>query len=132
MTHGPWHLFLSATLCVLVSCASQQAASPSPPLPITLKADENSPLTWPSETESNCPFPEEAIVARVDRALVVIRVLVDRQGYPRSVEVIVDPGFGFARQAKECALDRRYYPGVGTRGETIRAWTPALRLRFVR
>jgi len=128
---GSYRLF-SAALCVLASCAGQPAATPSPPLPITLQANENAPLTWPSETERNCPFPEEALVAQVKRALVVIAVLVDRQGYPRRVAVIQDPGFGFARVAKECAMDRRYYPGVATGGETVRAWTPPLRLLFVR
>lgn len=124
--------FFAASVYMLVSCAARQVAAPSPPLPITLKSTENGPLTWPSETELNCPYPVEAIAAHVDRALVVIGVLVDRQGYPRRVVVIQDPGFGFARQATECAMDRRYYPGIGAHGEAVRAWTPPLRLQFVR
>lgn len=124
---------LSLALCFWVlSCAARQAAPPSPPLPITLKSTADGPLTWPSETEANCPYPTQAIAAHVDHALVVIRVLVDRQGYPRRVAVIRDPGFGFAQQATECAMDRRYDPGIGAHGETIRAWTPPLRLHFVR
>ncbi len=125
-------LILSSAICLLGSCAAPGAAAPSPPFPITFKASESGALLWPSETETNCPFPDEALAAHVTSALAIIRVLVDKQGYPRHVDVIRDPGFGFARQATECAMDRRYDHGVGSHGEAVLGWTPPLRLMFVR
>lgn len=81
---------------------------------------------------SDCPFPPQADMAQVDRAVVDVTVTVDANGRPTQASVVADPGYGFGSQAKRCALSMRYEPALGTGGDPITGTTPTLRFRFNR
>ena len=81
---------------------------------------------------SDCPFPPQADMAQVDRAVVDVSVTVDASGRPTQASVAADPGYGFGSQAKRCALSMRYEPALSPAGEPILGPTPTLRFRFSR
>jgi protein TonB len=81
---------------------------------------------------SDCPFPPQADMAQVDRAVVDVTVTVDPTGRPTSASVVSDPGYGFGPQARRCALGMRYEPALGPSGDPIIGTTPTLRFRFNR
>jgi len=58
--------------------------------------------------EWNCPFPQEADTVQVDEAYVTLQVDVRTDGTPASVRVLADPGNGFGREARRCAMAKRY------------------------
>jgi len=58
--------------------------------------------------EWNCPFPQEADTVQVDEAYVTLQVDVRTDGTPSSVRVLADPGNGFGREARRCAMAKRY------------------------
>ena len=79
----------------------------------------------------NCPFPTEADADGVDNAVVTIRVDVSSAGTVRNVIVLSDPGHGFAREAKRCAMSKAWSPTLDHDGNPIQG-TVALRVRFDR
>lgn len=79
----------------------------------------------------SCPFPPEADQAGVDRAVVALSVLVGPDGHVQDLQVLNDPGHGFADAARRCALGKRYSPARDRRGRPI-AGRVQLRIRFVR
>jgi protein TonB len=83
-------------------------------------------------TSWNCGFPPEADADQVDQATVSILVTVRPDGTPSSVKVLSDPGHGFGRAARTCALGRRYTPGTDRGGNPITATTPPITVRFTR
>ncbi len=85
-----------------------------------------------SRNLSDCPFPPQADMAQVDRAVVDVMVSVDPQGRPTGAQVMADPGYGFGTQARRCALSMRYEPALGPEGDAIAGSTPTLRFRFNR
>jgi protein TonB len=87
----------------------------------------------PSSTEwSSCPFPAEADIEQVDYAVVTLIVTVRVDGTPRSVQVLSDPGHGFGRAARMCALSRRYEAALDRQGLPIVGSTPPFRVSFTR
>jgi protein TonB len=85
-----------------------------------------------SRNLSDCPFPPQADMAQVDRAVVDVTVTVDPSGRPTGASVAGDPGYGFGSQAKRCALAMRYEPALNPAGDPIAGTTPTLRFRFNR
>ncbi|HPB98387.1 MAG TPA: energy transducer TonB, partial [Polyangiaceae bacterium] len=81
---------------------------------------------------SSCPFPPEADVDQVDYAVVTLVVTVRADGTARSVQVVSDPGHGFGRAARMCALSKRYQPAWDRDGNAIMATTPPIRVTFTR
>jgi protein TonB len=79
----------------------------------------------------DCPFPEEADEIGLDAALVTLRVGVDRQGSVARVDVVRDPGDGFGREARRCAMRKRWAPGLDRAGNPITA-TAVVHVRFQR
>ena len=67
----------------------------------------------------NCPFPAEADADQIDQAVVGVQVTVRPDGSASSVSVVSDPGHGFGRAAKGCALSRRYQPALDRAGTPI-------------
>jgi hypothetical protein len=64
-----------------------------------------------------CPFPPESDDAHIDEASVLLDVEVSESGGAVTVVVLSDPGHGFGREAKACALAAAYDPardGAGT------------------
>ncbi len=80
----------------------------------------------------NCPFPPEADGDSIDRADVVIRVTVKPDGSPASVSVVSDPGHGFGRAARSCALGRRYTAALDRTGAAVTQATPSITVHFTR
>jgi protein TonB len=83
-------------------------------------------------TSWNCPFPPEADSEQIDQAVVTIVVTVRPDGTPLSASVTNDPGHGFGRAARLCAMSRRYTPGLDKTGAPTTMSTPPINVRFSR
>jgi protein TonB len=92
------------------------SAAPPPPPP---GVDKSRPIGLAGGTSWNCPFPPEADADQIDQAVVGVRVTVRTDGSASSVVVVSDPGHGFGRAAKACALARRYQPALDRTGTPI-------------
>lgn len=79
----------------------------------------------------DCPFPAEADMEQIDRAAVSLEVNVDPQGRVKSVTVKADPGFGFGREARRCALRKNWQPGLNRAGQPTGA-VARVKVRFQR
>lgn len=80
----------------------------------------------------NCPFPAEANAEGVNRAVVMLTVTITPDGRVQSASVAQDPGTGFGRQARSCALrEGRFDPALDSAGNPIPK-TISLRMRFNR
>lgn len=97
--------------------------SPSPPPPYA---------TAPRVTGTpSCSFPKEADDEGIDQAKVVLRVTVETTGKPSSVLVLSDPGHGFGRVARACALKYTFQPGKDASGAAVKS-IATLIIRFDR
>ncbi len=104
-----------------------------PPAPKPTGPDRSRAATIASGANwSSCPFPSEADVDQVDYAVVTLVVTVRPDGTPRSVQVVSDPGHGFGRAARMCALSKRYTPAWDRDGNAIMGTTPPIRVTFTR
>lgn len=81
---------------------------------------------------SNCPFPDEADTDQIDYAQVTLIVTVRPDGSAQSVQVTSDPGHGFGRAARLCALARKYNAGLDGDGKSTTKSTPPIRVTFQR
>ena len=79
----------------------------------------------------DCPFPVEADDAGIDSAVVGLRVVVAADGKVREAKAMADPGHGFAREARRCALSKRWAPGLNRTGQPIAA-VALINVRFQR
>lgn len=66
-----------------------------------------------------CPFPAEADAEQVDEAYVGIEVKVSPDGRAESVGITRDPGHGFGREARKCALREKYNPALNVDGQPL-------------
>lgn len=94
--------------------------------------DKSRPASLAGSTSWSCPFPPEADAEGRDSAVAVIVVTVRPDGSPQSVSVVQDPGAGFGRAARRCALGRRYVAGLDKDGQTTTTTTPPIRVKFSR
>jgi protein TonB len=95
-----------------------------PPPPDLSRPARPTALAW------NCGFPPEA--QDVDHARVVITVTVGPDGSPESARVDSDPGNGFGRVARNCAMAKHYQPGLDKAGHPTTTNTPPFVVRFDR
>lgn len=79
----------------------------------------------------DCPFPLEADDAGVDHAVVTLRIEVAADGRVVSASPSADPGHGFGREARRCAMSKRWAPGLDESGAAIGA-TTVVNVRFDR
>jgi protein TonB len=77
-----------------------------------------------------CEFPPEA--REINHALVVVVVDVRKDGTAASVAVKSDPGHGFGRAARTCALGRLYQPARDREGKPTGGPTDPVTVRFLR
>jgi len=106
---------------------------PPPPPPKAEGPDRSRAATIaPGSSWSSCPFPAEADVDQVDYAVVMLIVSVRPDGTPRSVKVVSDPGHGFGRAARLCALSKRYTTALDRDGNPMVGTTPPIRVTFTR
>jgi protein TonB len=66
-----------------------------------------------------CPFPAEADAEQVDDAKVGIEVKVSTDGRAETVAILSDPGHGFGREARKCALREKYAPALNVDGIAV-------------
>lgn len=78
----------------------------------------------------DCAFP--AAVEDIDDALVILVVTVTEAGSARGVSLVRDPGHGFGRAARECALAQGYEPALDEHGKAIVGTTSPIAVRFTR
>lgn len=81
---------------------------------------------------NDCPFPGEADAEQIDQAFVLIQVRVKPDGSPENVTVVQDPGHGFGREARKCAMRKRYSQGLDADGNPMTGTTKPFRVRFER
>ena len=106
------------------------APAPPPPPPKDDKSRQAGLLG--SSDWNDCPFPGEADAEQIDRQAVLIKVHVKPDGSPENVEVVQDPGHGFGREARKCAMRKKYSPGMDANGNPIASITKPFRVRFER
>ncbi|HEY3815837.1 MAG TPA: hypothetical protein VGL81_01640 [Polyangiaceae bacterium] len=79
----------------------------------------------------SCPFPPEADTSQVDEAFVSLQVDVRPDGAPTAVRITQDPGNGFGREARRCAMNKHYQNALDHDGNPI-AGTWKARVHFSR
>jgi len=79
----------------------------------------------------DCPFPIEADDAGIDNAVVSLRIEVASDGHVLSAVATRDPGHGFGREARRCALSKRWSAGLDRVGQPINS-TTVVNVRFDR
>ena len=105
---------------------------PSAPPPAVEGPDRSAPPGLVGGASWNCPFPPEADTDQIDQAVATILVTVRPDGSPLAVKVMSDPGHGFGRAARTCALSRRFTPALDRNGEPTSGTTPPIKVRFTR
>jgi len=104
--------------------AQVQAAPPTP--------DRSRSASLGGSGEWSCPFPPEADTAQIDEAYVTLQVDVRPDGTPGAVRVVSDPGNGFGREARRCAMGKRYQTALDHDGNSIAGTTNQFRVHFSR
>lgn len=102
---------------------------PPPPPPAV---DLSKAPSLVGSTNWDCAFPPEADAEQIDQAVASVVVTVRPDGTVQSVKVVDDPGYGFGRAARICALARRFSPGLDRTGQPTTSVTPPIRVRFTR
>lgn len=82
-------------------------------------------------TAWTCPFPSEADADGVDHAVITVRLTIDANGSPTNAAVVRDAGRGFGREARRCALEKRFEPALDANG-TPRAGAITINVHFDR
>jgi periplasmic protein TonB len=126
VVHNP-----AASLSGVPSGRGTGTAPPPPPPPppgpdLSRAADLAGSKSW------HCDFPPEADADQIDQETVTIMVTVRPDGSALSVTVVKDPGHGFGRAARMCALAKRYTPPLDRKGAPITGPTPPIIVRFTR
>lgn len=98
----------------------------------TATAKDSSKPASPTSRSWNCGFPPEADFDQIDYATVMISVTVGTDGRAKSVNVLNDPGHGFGRLAKSCAMRMQYNVGLDKDGQAIVKTTSPFPVRFTR
>ena len=62
----------------------------------------------------------------------MIQVKVKPDGSPENVTVVQDPGHGFGREARKCAMRKKYSQGLDPDGNPVGGTTKPFRVRFER
>lgn len=108
------------------------AAAPPPPPPSS-EPDRSRPAR-PVNAAWSCShlFPPEADAEGIDNATVSIVVTVRPDGSAQSVKVLSDPGNGFGRAARTCALSQRFEAAFDRTGQAITGTTAPFTVRFTR
>jgi protein TonB len=103
-----------------------QMAAPAPPGP-----DRSRAASLSGGSQWSCPFPSEADTAQIDEAFVSLQVDVQPDGTPTAVRITQDPGNGFGREARRCAMNKHYQSALDHDGNPI-AGTWKARVHFSR
>ncbi|MFO0556303.1 MAG: energy transducer TonB [Polyangiaceae bacterium] len=118
-----------------LNCKPGKAPPPQPtqePVAAAPTVDKSRAAEVTGSKSWSCPFPAEADGAGKDSATVVLVVTVRADGSPEKVDVVQDPGTGFGREARKCALQKRYKAGLDRDGNSVRKATLPITVRFTR
>jgi protein TonB len=91
-----------------VIAARAPAAVRGPLTPGAINVDRSRRAGLADSARWDCPFPSEAENEGIESAKAVLRVEIDALGQPRKIDVTQDPGHGFGREARRCAMRRRW------------------------
>jgi protein TonB len=80
----------------------------------------------------DCPFPAEADAEEINYQRVKLLIVVRPDGTPQDAKVIADPGNGFGREARKCAMMRRYEPALDREGKPVLGTIPQVNITFQR
>ena len=89
------------------------------PIPPSSGPDRSRPASVGNTDWSRCPFPEEANAAQIDEERVPVEIDVRPDGTAGDVRVLSDPGNGFGREARRCAVPKRFAPALDHDGNPI-------------
>jgi protein TonB len=103
------------------------AAPPKPPV-----KDLSRGAWLEGNTSWDCDFPGEADRDRVNHAAVEMTVMVAPSGKAYAINILDDPGHGFARMATGCALKHKFLPARDPLGNNIWARTRPFHIGFHR
>lgn len=117
------------TAAVATGVPGGTGTAPAPP-PVKVDRSRAARIVNLANLE-RCPFPNEADAEQIDEATVTVQVNVAVDGRAESVKVTQDPGHGFGREAKRCALREKYSPALNVDGNPIAGIAP-IRFRFSR
>lgn len=95
----------------------------------TAAPDRSRPAHLASGLSWDCHFPEEAQEEGLEHPTVGLMVEIDTGGKVINVEVTRDPGFGLGREARSCAMRKRWTAALDRNGQPVRAKTP-INVRF--
>ncbi len=104
-------------------------SAPAPPPPAV---DRSRSAGLRGSSDWKCPWPAEADAEQIDEAYVTVRVTVGPDGRAKTVAVVSDPGHGFGREARICALRETYKTALDREGNPIEGQTNGFRIHFER
>jgi periplasmic protein TonB len=93
--------------------------------------DLSHPASLAGGAEWDCPFPAEADADQINFQVVQLIASLDVDGKVQDVKVIADPGSGFGRAARQCALRYRWNPATDREGHP-KAVTQRINVKFQR
>jgi hypothetical protein len=95
-------------------------------------AVDQSRAASPAHRDWSCAWPEEEQTSDLRDVRVTIRVQIDADGLPTSVEVLNAPSAGFKAAAKRCAEGEKYLVAHDTSGRPVASTTPPFVVHFFR
>ncbi len=101
------------------------------PAPAQVGPDQSRGIQLAGSSEWRCPFPAEADADNVDNEYATVSVVVGIDGRPMSASIVSDPGHGFGREARACALRERFLPALSRDGTPLQA-TKSFKIHFER
>lgn len=99
--------------------------------PQIMAVDLSRTATLAGSGEWRCPFPPEADADQVDEASAIIEVIVGADGKATRASILQDPGHGFGREARGCAMREAYVPALDRDGKSV-ASSKKFRVKFER
>jgi protein TonB len=104
------------------------AKAPPPP------AEDKSRAALPDTRASwrDCGFPAEADIDGINEEVVTLVVTVTPEGRAKSVSVVKDPGHGFGKLARDCAMRKPFVAGLDSQGQPVTKTTPPFPVHFTR
>jgi hypothetical protein len=112
--------------------AVTQPALPTAPVHRVVKAPSQAKPAGPAREDWACSWPEEAQESDLRDARVSVRVEVDRDGAPESVQILASPAASFTEAARRCAMGEEYRAALDDDGHHISGSTPLFVIHFVR
>jgi protein TonB len=112
--------------------AAQAVATKGTGPAVSAGQDHSRAASLAGSKDWKCDFPPEADVDQIDQAFVVVQVATRTDGSPDHVSILSDPGHGFGRAARVCAMKEHYDPALDREGNAIAGSTKSIRIRFER